>query len=75
MITCRECTELLLEFLTGELDAEHRERIREHLTRCPPCITYIETYKITVQLTRQLAPGELPPDVAERLKAVLKEVQ
>jgi anti-sigma factor RsiW len=73
-MTCHECAELLLEFLTGELDAERREHIRDHLKRCPPCVTYIETYKITVQLTRQLPVGELPPEVEERLRAVLGEL-
>jgi anti-sigma factor RsiW len=74
MMTCRECTELLIDFLAGELDAERLELIRRHLESCPPCVTYVETYKITIRLTRQLSCGELPPDVAQRLRAALDEL-
>lgn len=67
MMTCRQCAELLLEFLGGELDAELCQRMREHLGNCPCCVTYVQTYQITIQLTRQLPCSELPPDVARRL--------
>ena len=73
MMTCRECAELLLEYLTGELDAERRESIRQHLEKCPPCVIYIETYRTTIQLTRQLTCVELPPDVAERLRTAMEK--
>jgi len=73
MMTCRQCTELLLDFLAGELDAELSDRIRRHLERCPPCVTYVETYQITIRLTRQLPRAALPPEVAERLWAALEE--
>jgi anti-sigma factor (TIGR02949 family) len=72
MMTCRECAELLLDFLGGELDAERCERLRQHLEACPPCLTYVETYQITIRLTRRLSYASLPPDVAERL---LKSIQ
>jgi anti-sigma factor RsiW len=72
-MTCRECAELLMEFLSGELNAEQCERIRLHLEDCPPCAIYIETYQITIRLTRQLPYGELPPEVAQRLRAALEQ--
>jgi anti-sigma factor RsiW len=67
MMTCRECAELLLEFLEGELDAEQAQRLQRHLEACPPCVTFMETYRITITLTRQLPCGDLPADVAQRL--------
>jgi anti-sigma factor RsiW len=73
MMTCRDCAELLMEFLEGELDAEQCERIRRHLEGCPPCTIYVETYQITVRLTSQLPCGPLPPEVAQRLRAVLAQ--
>jgi predicted anti-sigma-YlaC factor YlaD len=68
MMTCRECAELLLEFLAGDLDAAQCERIRLHLQKCPPCVVYLETYQLTIHLTRQLTTcTQLPPEFAERL--------
>jgi anti-sigma factor RsiW len=75
-MTCRECAELLLEFLNGELSVERCEQIRTHLERCPPCVVYVETYQITVQMSHQLPCDELPPDVAQRLwEAMRREVE
>jgi anti-sigma factor RsiW len=73
MITCRECTELLLDYLSGELEDQLRENIRSHLERCPPCVTFVETYQVTIRMTRQLPCAELPTEVAERLRAALEE--
>ena len=74
-MTCRECVELLMAFLDGELDAVLSEQFRQHLERCPPCVVYVQTYQVTVRLTRQLPPKELPADVAERLLAALKPAE
>jgi len=67
MITCRECAELLLDFLAEDLDADCCERVRQHLTTCPCCATYVETYRLTIRLTRMLPCSQLPPEFAERL--------
>jgi anti-sigma factor RsiW len=75
MMTCRECAELLLEYLTEELDAERREAIRQHLEECPPCVVYIETYQTTIRLTSQLTCVDLPPDVAERLWTAMDQAK
>jgi anti-sigma factor RsiW len=72
-MTCRECAELLLEFLDGELSADAALRIQRHLEACPPCVTFVETYRITVTLTRQLPCAELPPDVAQRLWKAMQD--
>jgi anti-sigma factor RsiW len=71
-MTCRDCVELLMEFLNEELDAEVCERIRVHLKECPPCVAYVESYQITVELTRRL-PRSLPPDVEQRLREALRD--
>jgi anti-sigma factor RsiW len=75
MMTCRECAELLLEYLEGELDAQQAQRLQRHLEDCPPCVTFIETYRLTITMTRQLPCGELPPDVAQRLWEAMQHCQ
>ncbi len=73
MITCRELVELLIDFVSGELDDDRRLRIEAHLRCCGPCEAYLETYRITIQMTRQLPPVPLPPQLVERLRAALEE--
>jgi anti-sigma factor RsiW len=73
-MTCREMIELLLEYCSGELDSDLCRQIREHLEMCPPCVTYLETYQITIRVSRQLPAAPLPPQLAQRLEAALKEL-
>jgi anti-sigma factor RsiW len=71
MMTCRKFAEVLIDFVSGELDPELRTQIEQHLGICPPCIAYLETYRLTIQLTRQLPPVPMPPECEQRLRAAL----
>ena len=71
MMTCRELAELLCDFIEGELTADQRRHIEEHLCDCPPCVIYVETYRLTITMTRKLPSAPLPPQLAERLRAVM----
>lgn len=75
-MTCRELVELLIDFVSDELPAEHRARVDHHLRLCPPCLAYLESYRATIKLTRQLprvAPP--PPELRQRLHAALAEIR
>jgi hypothetical protein len=72
-VTCRELVELLIDFVSDDLPAEHRERLEQHLRRCPPCEAYLASYRMTIRLTRQLPCEPLPPELEARLRAALKE--
>jgi predicted anti-sigma-YlaC factor YlaD len=73
MITCRELTDLLLDFVAGELPSHVQEHIQQHLEWCPPCVTYLETYRLTIQLTRKLPCEPLPEELLHRLRAALED--
>jgi hypothetical protein len=57
-MTCREFIEELETLLSEDLSAERRADADEHLRICPPCVTLMETYQITVRMVRQLPPAE-----------------
>jgi anti-sigma factor RsiW len=73
MMTCRELVELLIDFLDGELPDDRRRLLETHLALCEPCMAYLETYKVTIQLTRRLPDVPPPPELLVRLKAALCE--
>jgi anti-sigma factor RsiW len=75
MITCRELVELLLDFVSGEMPPDHRDRVEKHLCRCPPCVAYLQTYQLTIRLTRQLPPAPLPAGLVKSLQAALEELR
>ena len=75
MITCRELAELLIDFVSDELPPEHRTHVEQHLKRCPPCVVYLETYQLTIRLTRKLQCHPLPEHLADRLRRALEEIR
>jgi anti-sigma factor RsiW len=65
---CQHALDLLLDYVADELPPEVRREVELHLHDCPPCMTYLETYRLTISFTRQL-PQEapLPPEFEARL--------
>jgi anti-sigma factor RsiW len=49
-VNCRECTDFLHDYLAGELPATQQRIFEGHLELCPPCLTYLESYRKTVAL-------------------------
>ncbi len=75
-MSCEELVNLLLDFYGGDLTAEQRAEIEEHLCACPPCVQYVEEYRLTIQVTRLLPKNDpLPPAFEQRLRAMLAEVE
>jgi anti-sigma factor RsiW len=70
-MTCRQLAELLIDFVAGELAQDHHKQCENHLKRCPSCVTFVETYQLTIRLTRQLPRSSLPTDFETRLRSVL----
>jgi hypothetical protein len=73
MMTCRELVEHLLDFVAEELTPEQRNLICEHLCQCPPCGVLVQTYQITIRLSRQLPRHPLPARLQEKLREALRQ--
>lgn len=57
MLTCRELTEFLDDYLAGALAADRRAVFERHLAVCPDCRNYLASYRTTVRLVK--AAGEV----------------
>jgi anti-sigma factor RsiW len=73
-MTCRDLIELLIDFVSDELPAHHRAAVQQHLLCCPPCEAYLESYRLTIQLTRRLPCAPMPPELERRLRAALSDI-
>jgi anti-sigma factor RsiW len=72
-MTCDELLELLVDFIGGELIAEHRETVEIHISGCPHCSAYVATYTHTVRFARALPrPERLPAELEARLRKALE---
>ena len=73
---CEECVELLVDYLEGELPPSRARALEIHLDLCPPCVSFVNTYRGTVNIARSLRADEIPPEVTQRLIEFLqKEAQ
>ena len=74
-MTCREFVDFLMSYLDGDLDAEPRRVFEEHLDMCPPCVTFMDTYRDTIRLGKLACredDGPVPEEAPEELvRAIL----
>lgn len=75
MITCKEIAELLMAYCDGDLPKEYCDLICQHIRLCGPCNNYVESYQITVRLTRTLPMTAVPEHLMDRLRQALKDEQ
>lgn len=71
--TCREVVEILFEYVEGELPEERRRAVQGHLDACPPCVAYVQSYHVTVTLSRKLVQKAPPESLRERFIHAAKQ--
>jgi anti-sigma factor RsiW len=72
-MTCGELMAQLVDFIGGELVAEHRQTVEVHIRGCAHCSVYVATYTHTVRIARALPKGRaLPPALEARLRKALE---
>ena len=64
-----------MEYLEGGLESSVRATFEGHMDDCPTCVTYLDTYRDTVRLGKQILcdtpDGPVPDDVPEDLVAAV----
>jgi predicted anti-sigma-YlaC factor YlaD len=69
-MNCREFVDFLMSYVEGELEDEPVRVFEEHMRLCPPCLTYLDTYKDAIRLGRMACAdenGPPPEDAPEQL--------
>ena len=70
---CQQITDLILDYLTGELHPDTAAEFEEHLGICQDCVAFMNTYKKTVEVTRSLPCEDIPPEMEKRVRRFLEE--
>ncbi|HET7875295.1 MAG TPA: zf-HC2 domain-containing protein [Methylomirabilota bacterium] len=69
---CRECMDLLADYVDGALPKHQAELLEWHIEGCVPCVAFVNTYKGTVDAARKLREVGLPPQLRQKLIEFLK---
>ena len=56
-LTCKQMADFLGDYFEGALAPDQKREFERHLSVCPPCIVYLESYKTTVALTKLARPS------------------
>ncbi len=73
-MNCREFVDFLMDYMDETLLDTERRTFDQHIRDCPGCGTYLDTYRETVRLGRELCrdpEGEVPEDVPEALVSAI----
>ena len=73
MLTCRELTELVTDYLEGRLPFMDRLRFRLHLGMCRHCRAYLDQIKQTIRTLGGVPSEGIPPDVRDALLARFRD--
>ena len=58
LMTCRELTSFIADYLAGELQPEVQRAFERHLSLCPNCVQYVADYRRAVALGRRAYDDE-----------------
>jgi len=70
---CKQITALLHDYLNDNLNRKLKRDFEDHLSLCPDCLSFLNTYKKTVVATRSVNPEVLPTKVRNNLLAFLRK--
>ena len=70
---CRDVVENIMGYIDAELDYETMVELEKHLSDCPECTAFVNTYKKMLELTGKLRERSfVTPEIRQRLKELLK---
>ena len=71
-VTCQQVTDLIIDYVTVELDAPTMLAMERHLERCTDCQVFLRTYQRTIQSTRTLQYEALPAAMQDAMLNFLR---
>jgi anti-sigma factor RsiW len=73
-ITCRRLIlDCLVDYEDGSMAATERQDFETHLSKCPPCVEFLESYRATGRTLRMLRPREIPPNLADAVMRFVRD--
>lgn len=67
MLSCRDLTELMTDYVEGKMSLGQRLRFQMHLGMCTPCRAYLRQMRLTITTLGKLPAEPVPEDVRREL--------
>lgn len=73
-VKCKECVDLLVDYLEGGLPEDREKALDEHFMGCPPCLDFLDQYRASTTLCKKAISTEMPEELASKLGEFLHKV-
>ena len=67
MLTCADVVRLITDYTEGRLTPAERRRFEEHISICPPCRSFLDQMRKTVERLGKLREEDVPPAMEQHL--------
>ena len=74
-VDCVEARNAASDYVDDDMEPALGRRIRSHLEKCPPCLSFFNTMRATVGLLRNMESRPAPPEFSDRVKARLRDAE
>ena len=71
--TCKQITDLVFGYLNDQLNPKMRRDFERHLDLCPDCVSFLKTYKKTIQASGTVSPAIIPAKVRNSILTFLRK--
>jgi hypothetical protein len=65
--TCKRIADLVLSYLNDGLAPRVRRQFDQHLSICPDCVAFLNTYRKTVGIIKSVRAEDLPEKVRRNI--------
>lgn len=72
MLRCRDVGQLLYDYVEKRLEPLVSQQLEQHLADCPGCLAFINTYKQTMSLSKDLSCKDMPSELQHKLRSFIK---
>ena len=70
--TCQQVTDVIVDYVTEEMDPVTRLAFERHLSLCPDCVAFLNTYQGTIRTMRTVRYETIPADMLGRVEQFLR---
>ena len=67
MLTCKELTALVTDYLEGRQSFLERMRFERHIGMCRHCLAYLRQMRATIETLGSLSEESIPPEMSKQL--------
>ena len=71
--TCKQIADLVLGYLDDRLNPAIKRAFERHLGICPDCVSFLKTYKKTIQAAGTLDVAKMPAKARDNILSFLRK--